>query len=187
MPQVNRQPPSASDSGPPAEPLTPRNSLTGSLMIAHRSIISVGAKKSPFGSITVEESEILKRKLAGLFSVALLLCCSVALLLCRSVALLLCRSVALSLCLCLCLSLCPRPPPALPDSLGFAAAQVTPASLIVPVAPSLDPRAIYRPETGEYFLTYQCNYAHGAQLLRKTFVAVTRTPVRRESFSLSCP
>ena len=60
------------------------------------------------------------------------------------------------------------------DGLRFE--RVTPASLIVPVAPSLDPRATFRPLTGEYFLTYQCNFAHGAELLRKTFVASTRTP-----------
>ena len=60
------------------------------------------------------------------------------------------------------------------DGLRFE--KVTPASLIVPVAPSLDPRATYRPLTGEYFLTYQCNFAHGTELLRKTFVASTRTP-----------
>lgn len=60
------------------------------------------------------------------------------------------------------------------DGLRFE--KVTHASLIVPVAPSLDPRATYRPLTGEYFLTYQCNYQHGAELLRKTFVASTQTP-----------
>jgi hypothetical protein len=62
-----------------------------------------------------------------------------------------------------------------PDGLLFE--KVTPASLIVPVAPSLDPRAIYRPQTGEYFLTYQCNFPTGSKrLLRKTFVASTHTP-----------
>jgi predicted GH43/DUF377 family glycosyl hydrolase len=66
------------------------------------------------------------------------------------------------------------------DGLQFE--KVTRASLVVPVAPSLDPRATYRALTGEYFLTYQCNFAHGAELLRKTFVARTLTPENASSW-----
>ena len=62
-----------------------------------------------------------------------------------------------------------------PDGLRYE--HVTPDTLIVPVAPSLDPRATYRPLTDTYYLTYQCNFAAGAQLLRKTFIASTRTPL----------
>lgn len=64
MPEMNRKQRSQS---PPdrVSPDLKTNSLSrATMMMAHRSIISVGTKKSPFGSITAEEAQILKRTLA---------------------------------------------------------------------------------------------------------------------------
>jgi hypothetical protein len=59
--------------------------------------------------------------------------------------------------------------------------------IIVPVAPSLDPRATYRPLTGEYFLTYQCNFmAPDGSLHRKTFLASSTTPADASSWLNGC-
>lgn len=66
--------------------------------------------------------------------------------------------------------------PAVDNGKGLKFAYVDISRLVVPVAPSLDPRAIFRPLTNKSYLTYQCNVAHGDTLLRKTFVASTSNP-----------
>eukprot|EP01043_Picozoa_sp_COSAG02_P058091 COSAG02_NODE_7170_length_3138_cov_113.769231_2_plen_184_part_01 len=63
MPQVFRKQRSQSPSGRPSPDPKPNSLTRATMMMAHRSIISVGAKKSPFGSITAEETQILKRTL----------------------------------------------------------------------------------------------------------------------------
>eukprot|EP01043_Picozoa_sp_COSAG02_P031759 COSAG02_NODE_2088_length_9877_cov_3.833299_1_plen_1373_part_00 len=68
MPQINRKRRSPSPpAGPSPDPNvnSRTNSLSGAtMMMAHRSIISVGTKKTPFGSITAEETQVLRRTLA---------------------------------------------------------------------------------------------------------------------------
>ena len=69
-----------------------------------------------------------------------------------------------------------------PDGLGYE--HLNESHLIVPIAPSLDPRATHRPLTGEYFLTYQCNFeAPDGSLHRKTFLASSKTPADPESWT----
>ena len=61
------------------------------------------------------------------------------------------------------------------DALSYE--HVDASKLIVPVAPSLDPRALARPLTGDYYMTYQCNVADSTgKTYRKTFVASSRSP-----------
>ena len=72
--------------------------------------------------------------------------------------------------------------PAVDKGVGLRFAYVDETRLVVGVAPSLDPRATFRALTNTSYLTYQCNVAHGSQLLRKTFVASTATPENPSSW-----